>query len=80
MSELQDEVGDDDKVVFYVTLKYKYEKTGSDLRAYYDTRNLREAADIDQDNFQEYPEFISEDINQYGRPFTVTVNAARVTD
>jgi hypothetical protein len=78
MSELQSEVKDDDTVRFTVTLKYTYEKTGADLEKYYDTRNLRAAAEIDRKNFIEEPEFITEDINQNGRPYTVDISVARI--
>lgn len=79
MSELQNEVKDEDRVRFTVTLRYTYEKTGADLEKYYDTRNLREAAEIDRKNFLDEPEFITEDIEQNGRPYTVDISVARVT-
>src|SRR5690606_25563958 len=78
MSELQSEVKDDDTVRFTVTLKYTYEKTGADLEKYYDTRNLRAAAEIDRKNFIEEPGFITEDITQNGRPYTVDISVARI--
>jgi hypothetical protein len=79
MSELQSEVADDDTVRFTVTLRYTYEKSGADLQKYYDTRNLREAAEIDRKNFIDEPTFIAEDIDCNSRPFTVDVSVARIT-
>jgi hypothetical protein len=78
MPDMQ-EVNDDDRVRFTVTVKYSYEKSGADLKQYYDTQNLREAADIDLKNFEDYPEFILADIEQNERPFTVDVSVARIT-
>lgn len=80
MSDLQDEVGDNEKVTFFVTIRYKYETTGADLEKYYDTRDLKTCAEIDRKNFQDYPEFFAEDIQQNGRPFEVRVNASRLND
>jgi hypothetical protein len=80
MSELQSEVADDDTVRFTVTLRYTYEKSGADLQRYYDTRNLREAAEIDRKNFLDEPTFIAEDIDYNNRPFTVDVSVARISE
>lgn len=79
VSKAVSELQDNDKVTFYVTVRYKYEKTGADVQKYYDTRDLREAAEIDRKNLEDYPEFISEDLLQNERPFEVTINTARTS-
>lgn len=77
VSDMQSEVADDDRVVFSVTVTYKYETTGADLAQYYDTRNLSEAAEIDRNNLQSYPEHIAQDLDYHGRNYEVRVSAAR---
>lgn len=79
MSELQNEVRDEDTVRFTVTLKYTYEKTGAELERFYDTRNLSKAAEIDRQNLLNEPDFIIEDLNQNKRPFDVNISVARIT-
>lgn len=67
-------------VEFKVTLTYTYRKSQGDLERFYGTTDLVEAAEIDRKNFQDEPEFISEDLNYYDRPFTVTVTAEEVSE
>lgn len=76
MSGVQ-EVGDDDKVVFAVTVKYKYETTGKKLKEYYGTTDLTEAAEIDRNNLMDDPQYIAEDLNFADRTYDVRISAAR---
>lgn len=77
MPELQSEVDDDDKIVFTVTVKYKYETTGKTLREYYGTTDLTEAAEIDRNNLMDDPQYIAEDLNVADRTYDVRISAAR---
>lgn len=77
MSELQSEVGDGDKVVFAVTIRYKYETTGEKLKSYYGTTNLTEAAEIDRKNLLDDPQYIAEDLCHDGKDYDVRISAAR---
>lgn len=80
MSGLQAEVGDNDRVVFSVTIKYTYETTGAKLQEYYGTRNLREAAEIDRQNLLDCPEYITEDLLDNGRGYTLDITPIRISD
>lgn len=60
---------------FTVTLRLSYTKTDEELAKYYDTLDIVEAAAIDQKNYLDEPEFLTEDIAQNGRPYTVEVTA-----
>lgn len=78
MSELQ-EIGDKDRIVFSVTVSYKYETTGEKLKEYYGTSDLTEAANIDSHNLRDDPQFIADDLNHSGRDYNVRISAARFT-
>lgn len=65
---------------FTVTLRYSYTKTDEELDQYYDTRDLSEAAAIDQHNFMVEPQFVLEDIEQNGRPYTVEVDTEVISE
>lgn len=67
-------------VEFTVTLTYKYRKSYEDLERFYGTQDLFEAAGIDEKNFRDEPEFISEDLNYYNRAFDLTVTAEEVSE
>lgn len=73
------ELGDDDRIVFRVTVNYQYETTGANLKAYYGTTDLSEAALIDQNNLYDDPQYIAEDLNANGEKYTVKISAARFT-
>lgn len=77
-SEVTPEIGDDDKIVFHVTVRYKYETTGANLKAYYGTTSLSEAATIDANNLYNDPQHIAEDLNHNGEKYTIAINATRV--
>lgn len=79
MSELQSEIEDDDKVVFSVTISYKYETTGKKLKEYYGTTDLAEAVEIDRNNLLDDPQYIAEDLNHDGKDYNVRISAARFT-
>lgn len=79
MSELQREVGDNDKVVFAVTLRYTYETTGEKLKEFYGTTNLTEAAEIDRRNLLDDPQYIADDLIHDGKDYEVRISAARFT-
>ena len=76
MSDVQGGVADDDRIVFRVKVEYSYETTGADLKKYYDTTDLTEAATIDTNNLYDDPQFIADDLAHRGK-YTVTINAAR---
>lgn len=79
MPDLQDEVGDEDRIVFAVTISYKYETTGAKLKAYYGTTDLTEAAIIDTNNLKDDPQFVADDLNRAEQDYSVRVSAARFT-
>lgn len=79
MSELQSEVADNDRVVFSVTVTYKYETTGAKLEEYYHTRDLYEAADIDRKNLSDDPQYIADNLSTGHNEYKVRVSAARFT-
>ena len=68
------------EVEFTVTLRLTYTKTDEELEKYYDTLDLTEAAEIDRRNYLEYPEFLTEDISQNGRPYTVEVETKVISE
>lgn len=76
---MQGEVNDDDRIVFAVTVSYKYETTGAKLKAYYGTTDLTEAAIIDTNNLKDDPQFVADDLNRAEQDYSVRVSAARFT-
>ena len=79
MPGLQDEIKDEDRIVFAVTVTYKYETTGEKLKSYYGTTDLSEAAEIDRKNLLDDPQYIAEDLNHDGKDYEVRISAARFT-
>lgn len=78
MPGMQGEVGDNDKIVFHVTVRYTYETTGANLKEFYGTTDLMEAANIDSNNLYSDPRHIAEDLDFNGKNYTVAINATRV--
>lgn len=65
---------------FTMTLTYEYTRTPRELEVFYGTTDLTEAAAIDQRNFVEDPDFITDELKWSNRPFTVTVHAEEITE
>jgi hypothetical protein len=77
MSDLQSAIKDDDRVVFSVTVSYKYETTGAKLKEYYGTTDLTEAATIDMKNLKADPQYLVDDLDRPNLNYNVRVSAAR---
>ena len=75
---MQNEIKDEDRIVFAVTVMYKYETTGEKLKSYYGTTDLTEAAEIDRKNLLDDPQYIAEDLIHDGKDYDVRISAARV--
>lgn len=78
MPGMQNEIKDEDRIVFAVTVMYKYETTGEKLKSYYGTTDLTEAAEIDRKNLLDDPQYIAEDLIHDGKDYDVRISAARV--